>query len=236
MNFDWRDWWKSFEHVLFPELCHACNMLLFEGEEFICASCRMTLPYTHDQYHPHPPVEKVFAGRVPIKAASAYLQFRKKGPVQSMLHHLKYRGHHELGTLLGKMHAHQMLEKQVFNEIDICIPVPLHPKKLKSRGYNQAEAIAQGIAEVMNLPCESQSLQRATHTKSQTKKGKYARYENMREVFEVADPAKFYGKHVLLVDDVVTTGATLESCAHLLLENGAAGVSIACIAYAEKGL
>jgi ComF family protein len=227
-------WWKCVESLLFPELCPGCGNHLYEEEEIICVGCRMSLPYTHDQYQQIPAVEKVFQGRVPIEAASAYLFFHKHSAVQRLLHQLKYQGHRELGTLLGKMHAHQFLEKPAFQNIDCCIPIPLHPQKLKARGYNQAEVIATGIAEVTETTLLNKAMRRQSFTETQTHKSRYNRYENMQGVFALNEPDEIYGKHVLLVDDVVTTGSTIESCASILLSHGARAVSVACVAYAVR--
>ena len=227
------DWVRCFFHLIFPEICMACGNHLFEGEEFLCTDCRMTLPYTHDQFQKEAPIEKVFYGRVRIKEASAYLIFSKKSLVQKILHSIKYKGHEEFGEFMGRLHAHQLSYSDKFQHIELCVPVPLHPKKIKIRGYNQSEAIARGMVEVLKIPLDKNTLLRSKHTESQTRKSRFSRYENMSEVFQISNIQAIENKHVLLVDDVITTGSTIESCAMVLLDNGARAVSVACIAFAR---
>ncbi len=227
------DWIRCFFSLIFPDLCRACGNHLYEGETFLCTDCRMTLPYTHDQFLKETEVERILYGRVRIHAASAYLSFSKKSLVQRILHSIKYKGQEEFGEFMGRMHAHQLSYSDKFNIVDLCIPVPLHPEKIKKRGYNQSECIARGIVEVLKIPLEKNALQRSKHTETQTRKSRFSRFENMREVFFVSNKTSIENKHVLLVDDVITTGSTIESCVMVLLENGASSVSVACIAFAK---
>ena len=149
------------------------------------------------------------------------------------MHSLKYKGNTEVGENLGKLLGHRLQKSSLYSKIDLIIPVPLHPKKEKKRGYNQSECIANGLAEVLQTPVDTNCLTRIKATDSQTKKGRYTRYENMEEVFSLVQPSAIADKHVLLVDDVITTGATLEACANALLKKGASQISIAAIAFAN---
>ncbi len=220
----------DFFHLFYPNICCACGNHLYYGEDCLCVSCHLSLPYTNDEYLLRNNTFKVFEGRVNINAASSLFYFKKKSRVQNLLHYLKYKNHDELGTLLGAMHANVLLSSALFNGIDCIIPVPLHPNKLKKRGYNQALLLAKGYAEVLNVSVMEQALIREIDTNSQTKKNRYQRYENMNEVFKCTDAVA--GRAVLLVDDVITTGSTLESCAHVLLKMGCSKVFIASTALA----
>ncbi len=192
----------------------------------------MNLPYTFDEHTLWNKTYKVFLGRVRIKAASSFLFFRKQSRVQSILHYLKYKKHDELGHLLGTLHANQLLLSSLFNTIDLVIPVPMHSDKLKSRGYNQAALLAKGYADTMQIEYREDLLIRKINSSSQTKKSRYARYENMKEVFDCTKTDKIFGKKILIVDDVITTGSTIEACAETLIKQGALEIYIASIAIA----
>ncbi len=177
-------------------------------------------------------VAKLFYGRVDLSAAASCFDFKKAERVQRLLHELKYQGHQEVGKLLGRIFGHQLVASPFFKDTDIVIPVPLHPDKKKKRGYNQAEALAEGIAEAMEVPMDIQSLFRSVDTETQTRKSRIERYENMRNVFKISHPEHILDKTILLVDDVVTTGATLEACAERLLLSGVRSVKVATLASA----
>lgn len=222
----------DFFNLLYPSLCYACGNHLYDGEEGICVSCRMSLPYTFDDQLKYNTTFKVFDGRVRIRAASSYLYFKKKNRVQNLLHHLKYKGSKKLGIMLGKMHGEQLSMSPLFNLIDIVLPVPLHPEKLKQRGYNQSSLLAEGYADAMKIKWDDAILIRKTATSTQTKKSRYQRYENMQDVFECIQANQITNKNILLVDDVITTGSTLEACVETLIKSGCSGVWIATIAVA----
>lgn len=222
----------DFFNLLYPSLCYACGNHLYDGEEAICISCRMSLPYTFDDKLKFNTTYKVFDGRVKINGASSYLYFKKKSRVQNLLHHLKYKGAKDLGILLGKMHGDQLSCSPIFQNIDIIVPVPLHPNKLKQRGYNQSALLAEGYSNAMKINWDDSILIRSTATSSQTKKSRYQRYENMQDVFECFNLNEIRGKNVLLVDDVITTGSTLEACVETLIKYECSGVWIATIAVA----
>ena len=168
-----------------------------------------------------------------MHAAMAMLYFRKGAKVQNLIHNLKYNGRTDVGVLLGNMLGERLKASVLYESVDLIVPVPLHRKKYKQRGYNQCTFIAERMAEKMEIAFSEEILLRNHATESQTKKSRYNRYENMQDVFKVNDQARIVGKHILLVDDVITTGATLEACANELLSSGAAKVSIAALAFAE---
>jgi len=220
-------------NLLFPDLCCACGCLLYRAEKAVCTFCLYDLPYTdHHLYADNKTARKLW-GRIPFHAAMAFLHFRKAGPVQELIHQLKYRNRQDLGLLLGRMLGERLLKAPLYQGLDCILPVPLHRKKEKLRGYNQSLCIAKGIAEVLGIPVLEKDLIRSIATSSQTQKSRYKRYENMKDVFEVKQEAQLLGLHVLLVDDVITTGATIEACAIVLQQAGISRLSIATLAFAD---
>ena len=228
------DFLADFVGLIFPRVCLACQEILRRGEEHICTDCRAQLPYTN--YHLLPPAENPLArrfwGRVPVRHALSYLRFLRRGRVQHLLHQLKYRGQRDVGLALGRWYGHELARHQL--KFDVLVPVPLHPRKLAQRGYNQVDPFAEGLAESLQTPWHAAGLRRVDHTESQTRKTRLERWQNVAEVFEVTNPATIRGQHVLVVDDVLTTGATLEACATVLLAAGAATISVATIACADR--
>ncbi len=220
---------SDFLQLFFPEYCNACGVQLFHGEKSICTNCLFDLPYTDFHLYPENPVARLFWGRIYCQEVMALLYFRKGTKVQHLIHHLKYKGQTDLGFKLGSMIGERLF--QTCQKPDLIIPVPLHQKKESSRGYNQSKCIADGIAKVLQLPVDTRLLTRQVNTDTQTKRNRYNRFENMKTVFQVHQPQYLKNKHVLLVDDVITTGATLEACGKLLLENGLNKLSIAAIAF-----
>lgn len=175
-----------------------------------------------------------FAGRVPLVMACSFYLYEKSGKVQKLLHAIKYQDQKELAYYLGKLYAEELSSAKTFEGIDLIIPIPLHEKKLKSRGFNQSEAFAKGLSAGLKKNIDLQSLKRVVDTKTQTKRKKYERWENVEGIFDVMEPEALYGKHVLLVDDVVTTGATIEAAWHSLKKIDDVKVSVASIAFAAK--
>lgn len=220
-------------NLLFPELCNGCGKLLYHGEKDICTKCLYDLPYTDFHLYKENPVAKQLWGRLPINAAMAMLYFKKGTKVQNLMHSLKYNSKTDVGITLGELMAKRLKESEFYQNIDVIIPVPLHQKKLRLRGYNQSEYIATGLAQELDVPFSSKNLLRKKSTESQTKKARYTRFENMQDVFEIKNVNELKDKHVLLIDDVVTTGATLEACGNTLLNIGIEKLSIAAIAFAE---
>lgn len=228
-----KQWTSDLFGLLFPNLCNACGNSLFRHEQLICLKCLHDLPFTDYHKYADNRVAKQLWGRLPLNAAMAMLYFRKGAKVQNLIHNLKYNGRTDVGVLLGNMLGERLKTGILYQSIDMVIPVPLHRKKYKVRGYNQSSFIAAGIAAQMGIDISEDHLIRNTSTESQTKKSRYNRYENMKDVFRVNYAEDIIGKHILLVDDVITTGATLEACANTLLAIGAAKVSIAALAFAE---
>jgi ComF family protein len=219
--------------LLFPNLCNGCGQCLIKTERLLCLNCLFDLPYTDFHLFADNRVAKQLWGRIPCSYAVAMLYFRKGSRVQQMLHNLKYRGKAELGDLLGEMLGSKILQGGIAPAFDVIIPVPLHKKREKIRGYNQSQRIAEGLSAKINVPVINGLLLKLKATSSQTKKGRFNRYENLKAAFSIKDASQLLGKHVLLVDDVVTTGATLEACMLVLLAAGSKSISIAAVAYAE---
>jgi ComF family protein len=221
---------NDFLSLIFPKVCAACGKSLFKKEESICTYCFYHLPKTNFHLYEDNPVIKLFWGRANIFSASSLYSFSKGSKVQHLIHQLKYRGKKEIGVSLGKYYGRELKMSPLFSPVNMVIPVPLHPKKLKKRGYNQSETFAQGLAESMKAENGSEFLIRTHASETQTRKSRFARWENVEEIFKVVSPEKIQGKHILLVDDVVTTGSTLEACANKILEVPDTKVSVATIA------
>lgn len=224
----------DFFNLLYPENCAACKRGLQSHEDVICLYCREELPQTHFHLDPNNHVAKHFWGKLPVENAAAFYYFSKGSKVQSLIHQLKYYNQPEVGVKVGRMYGKKLLESPAFQTIDLILPIPLHPVKQKRRGYNQSDVFAEGLSESMQIPWSADAIERVVFSNSQTRKDHLERWENVEHIFAIADEAQLLGKHILLVDDVVTTGSTLEACARLLLEVEGAKVSIvtmACTSY-----
>lgn len=224
---------EDFISLLFPRICIACGNKLFRNENIICSLCTYMLPKTNFHLLTDNPVSKMFWGRVNLESAASFLYFRKGGRVQRMIHYLKYRGHKEIGIHLGSLYGRELTSSELFNNVEVIIPVPLHVKKLKKRGFNQSTQFANGLGESMGKDVANDVLIRKIHSATQTKKSRYERWQNVEQIFAVNHIDKIAGKHILLVDDVVTTGSTLEACAQILSTVTGVQISIATIAFAE---
>ena len=211
----------------------ACGNSLFHNEATICTSCLFRLPKTKFHLDKNNPISKTFWGRANIEMGTALYLYRKGGKVQSLIHHLKYHGQKEVGVFLGQLYGGQLKNTENFKDIDIVIPIPLHKKRLKERGFNQAETFAAGLAETMKITMDTSSVFRDTATSTQTKKSRYKRWENVNAIFKIKDAAELENKHVLIVDDVITTGATMEACINTLNTVKGIRVSVAAIAFAS---
>jgi len=225
---------SDFLTLLFPEYCYACERTLARGETIICTHCRLRLPYTnvHLAEPQHNVLAVRFFGKVPIQHTLAYLYFNRAGRVQRLLHALKYKGVQEVGITLGNWYGHNLREAGFAEAFDVIVTVPLHPRKQRQRGYNQTDSFAQGLAAALALPWSGQALKRTQYTASQTRKSRPERWANVEQVFQVNKPELIAEKRILLVDDVITTGATLEACALMLLNAGCRQVSVCTIAAA----
>jgi ComF family protein len=222
----------DFFSLVFPDLCAACGNSLWRHEETICLSCAHHLPRTNFHLSLENPVGELFWGRVALESAAAFLYFNKGNRVQRLIHQLKYKGRKDIGIYLGKDYGLLLKNSPFFHSAEIILPVPLHLKKLMKRGYNQSELFAKGLGESMNIPVDPGLLYRRKATETQTKKNRFRRWQNVTEVFAVRDPEKLESKHVLVVDDVITTGATLESCIIALSGIRGIRISVAAIAVA----
>lgn len=220
--------------LFYPSLCQACGHLLRRGEEVICTGCQLALPQTHYHEEKNNAMEKHFWGRVEIFRASSFYFFQKGGRIQHLIHQLKYRGKTEVGVKLGIMYGNQLHDDHDFHTATLLLPVPLHPSKELQRGYNQADLFCEGLAKTMEVPWMKGVLKRSRFTETQTHKSRFERWDNVGNVFEIAQPQAIEGKHVLLCDDVITTGSTLEACARAILAVAGTTVSIATIACAVK--
>ncbi|MEO2063780.1 MAG: phosphoribosyltransferase family protein [Christiangramia sp.] len=223
----------DFLNLLYPRLCYICGTDLLKNEQVVCTSCLHDLPVTNYHLDNDNPVKKVFYGRVPVVDATALLHFRKKAAVQQLIHELKYRGKKEIGVFFGRWLGAELSESEKFTGVDLVIPVPLHPSKLKERGYNQVTRFGQEIAHSLNAEFSEEILIKTTATKTQTLKDRISRWGKIEETLRLQQPHKAEGKHILLVDDLVTTGATLEACAHKLLEIPKTSISIATMAITD---
>jgi ComF family protein len=210
-----RQIWNDFFHLFFPRLCVVCKEALVKDEEEICLRCLIDLPHTGFLERADNPVDGLFAG-VCIDRAAALLHYEKGGKVQRLVHSFKYHGNKQLAYQLGRQAA-LALQAQPDWSFDWLIPVPLHPKRQRERGYNQSEWICRGLASILHTGIHTTALQRRIKTQTQTQKSLYERRQNMQEAFTAVDADALRGRHVLLVDDVVTSGATLSACAEALL-------------------
>ena len=224
---------SDFIELFFPGICVTCGNRLINKEDFVCMDCWLDLPVTYFGSDDNNKVAQLFWGRVNITHATSYFAYKKGSRYRQLIYAIKYRGMKELGFETGKRFGAELSEIADFGAVDLIVPVPLHPRKQKKRGYNQSEWIARGIAGAMNLPVVTNNLIRKVHASTQTNKSRFERWKNVETIFGVENPEAFTGKHVLLIDDVVTTGATLEACAMQLLKIDNVSVSIATLAFTD---
>jgi len=222
----------DFISLLFPRICAACGNSLWKQEETVCLSCEFHLPRTNFHLSLENLVSRLFWGRVNLESAAAYLYFNKGTKVQRLIHQLKYKGRRDIGIYFGRQYGQHLRYSPFFQTVQLIVPVPLHTKKLMQRGYNQSEQFAIGLGESMKIPVDPDAICRRKETETQTKKSRFRRWQNVADVFEVKDPGSLAMKHVLLVDDVITTGATLESCIRALSSIHGIRISVATIAVA----
>jgi ComF family protein len=231
---DFKEIKNSVLHLLFPHVCSGCGSDTLSEESMLCMRCISEMPETNFHRYDSNPVEKIFWGRLPVVSATAQYFFTKESLMQYLMHQLKYKGNKELGKQLGRLMGNDLKQTDRFNNIDALIPLPLFSAKEKRRGYNQATILCEGIAEVMNKEILKDVVVRVQHTETQTKKGRMERWQNMEGKFEMIKPEKIAHKHVLLIDDVITTGATLEACGQELMRTNNAKLSIAALCYAVR--
>ena len=226
-----KHYFNDFAALFFPPACVGCRTTLITGEQIFCTQCWYHLPFTNFHTDPENRSAKRLWGRANLRGVTSYLYFREHSRVQHMIHQLKYRNRPDIAVLLGRKYGQLLRHTTPFSEADYIIPIPLHRRKLLRRGYNQSSCFAYGLADSMQIPVIEQAVIRRRHTPSQTKKNRYQRIENIRGAFAVAKPEALSGKHLLLVDDVLTTGATIEACADALLQDRSISISAVTIAH-----
>jgi ComF family protein len=225
---------ESLINLFFPKVCCGCKSFLLESEYVICTVCRHELPLT--QFHLNAANEgyQKFYGRIAVEHVSTFLYFHKRGKVQEMIHSLKYRGHEEIGTLLGNWYAAELKSLAVFKTIDYIIPVPLHKKRLRERGFNQVTTFGKALSQQLSIPYDEKILVRRIYSKTQSKKNLLERMKGAESVFDVEFDISHHGKHFLIIDDVLTTGSTLENCARALLKIPGVKISIVTMAMSHS--
>jgi ComF family protein len=223
---------KDFFSLLFPVVCLSCGKSLVNNESIACTLCQYKLPKTNYHLQKENPVAKLFWGRVKVESATAYYSFTKGSKVQHLIHELKYKGQTEVGISIGKWHGIELMKIDDYSIVDVIIAVPLHNKKHRKRGYNQSEFYAEGLSKSMGKPTDFTALYRIEDSETQTKKSRYNRWTNVEYIFKSNNNSALEGKHILLVDDVLTTGATMEACIQALLKVPGVKVSVAVMAFA----
>ena len=223
---------EDFVSLIYPVVCAGCNGELARSEQVLCTRCRAGLPRTYNFHHPYNELYLKFKGRIPIKYAFSFLTYSKSGATKKLLQTLKYYGNRDLGKVMGEMYGSELADWGYKNVFDVIVPVPLHKKRLKERGFNQSEAFAEGLATFLHGEIFPGAVIRTKSTLSQTQFKGEERWKNVQNIFQVVNPEKFEGKDLLLVDDVITTGATIESLAVELVKYNPKSLSIAAIAEA----
>jgi competence protein ComFC len=219
--------WDDFISLLFPRLCYGCGGTLLRNEKLICIECYILIPRTKYHLQEDNPIARLFWGRCKIERAAAFSFYSKDSRIRKLIHNLR-----EVGFELGKIYGQSLLDSDFLKGIDMIIPVPLHPSKKRIRGFNQSEIIAGGFSEATGLPVFQQILERTTRSQTQTKRSRYDRWINVEGIFNVSTRDAIEGKHILIIDDVITTGSTLEACAVELLKSERVKVSVAALAVA----
>lgn len=220
-------------HLFYPKICITCDAALLTLEKLICTSCRHDLPIICYSSFKDNTIKNTFLGRVPIEKAGSFLMYRKLGKTKALIHHLKYKGNQKIGSLLGYWFGNILQESGEFNDIDCIVPVPLHKKRIKQRGYNQVTSFGKALAQELKCEYIPNILIRVSASKTQTFKQRFERFHNIQTTFKLTNRNTFKNKHVLLVDDVITTGATLEACCKELLQTKNLKISFVTIAYTE---
>jgi ComF family protein len=227
--------YTSLINLFYPAVCAGCDSFLLNNENVICSRCRHEIPITNHHLDPENEAMKKFYGKIPVVFAAAFLYYHKKGMVQEMIHNLKYRGLEAIGKAVGCWYAEDLRSIAVLKDVDEIIPVPLHRRKLRERGYNQVTTFGLALSENLNITYNDRLLQRKIYSKTQTKKNLLGRSEvGLKEIFDVAFTENDHGKHYLLIDDVLTTGSTLEACGRALLKIPNIKISIVCMAMSHS--
>lgn len=222
---------SDFSHLFFPHVCIGCGSDILDDKHQLCLRCISELPVTNFFSQPGNPVEKTFYGRMQVRNGGSGYFFTKDSLLQTLIYELKYKGNKDIGNYLGQLLGKFLVYNNRFEDVDVLVPLPLNPKREKKRGYNQAAALCAGIATVWKKPIIDKAVVRKVYTETQTRRGRITRWENMEGVFAVADDSALKNKHILLVDDVITTGASLEACGSEILKVAGTTLSIATLAY-----
>ncbi|MBA4316903.1 MAG: amidophosphoribosyltransferase [Flavobacterium sp.] len=225
---------KNIINLFFPPVCAGCHSFLISNENVICTQCRHNIPLTNHHLNPENEAFKKFYGRIPVEYTSALLYFHKKGIVQELIHNLKYKGQEQIGTVLGEWYADDLKNSTILQSVDEIIPVPLHKRKLRERGYNQVTNFGLSLSNGLKIAYNTNLLVRNIYSKTQSKKNLLNRSDGIDTIFDVSFTEKDHNKHFLLIDDVMTTGSTLEACSHALLKIPGAKISIVCMAMAHS--
>jgi ComF family protein len=223
---------KALVNIFFPDVCLTCRLQLIDNEKHLCTSCRHSLPLTNYHLTNNDFVSKLFYGRAHIETGTALLHFEKKGITQQLIHQLKYKEQQQIGTFLGTWLGTELSTCEAYSNIEVVIPVPLHKKKLRSRGFNQVSKFGKEIATALNAEYVDDVLIKVTNTTSQVNKNRFSRWTGKNDLFALTNTHKIAGKHILLVDDIITTGATLEACMIELNKAEQLKISIATMAIA----
>jgi len=224
---------KDLFNLFYPKLCANCNKQLIKNENAICTFCRHDLPLTNFTNYSENKITKSFYGKILIEKANALLFYRKTGITKKLIHELKYKGNEEIGVFFGNWLGEILKENNQFSNVDCIIPVPLHPKKRKERGYNQVSKFGERLSYYLEKPFVETILLRTSTSKTQTFKARFERFNNNDTKFQLSNTTALKNKHILLIDDVITTGATLEACAKELQKTEGVKISILTMAYTE---
>lgn len=220
--------------LFYPKVCNGCNAFLYEGEMAICTSCRHNIPLTNHHLNPDNDANKKFYGRLPVEFVSTMMYFHSKGIVQQLIHNLKYHGQESVGKVIGEWYATELRKLPIIETVDEIIPVPLHRKRLRERGYNQVTSFATALSKNLAIPLNENLLMRNVYSKTQTKKNLLGRSDVNKAIFDVHFTPDDFNKHFLLIDDVLTTGSTLEACGRALLKIPGSRISIVCMAMSHS--
>jgi ComF family protein len=225
---------NSLFNLFFPPACLGCDQFLLTNESVICTQCRHDIPLTNHHLNPENEAILKFYGRLPVEHASALMYFHKKGITQELIHNLKYRGHQEIGTLIGNWYGTELKDCDGLKTVHAIIPIPLHRKRLRKRGYNQVTTFGETLSKHLNCPLDDSLLKRMQHSKTQTFKNLISRNEMKSHTFQATFSPEHHDKHFLLIDDVVTTGATLEAAGKAMLKIPGVKISIVCMAMSSS--
>jgi len=225
---------KDIFYLFYPYLCVNCSVELLQSEKYLCIDCNNDLPIIAEDSYMNTKLKSIFYGKVDVKNVQSFLFYKKGNSAQKLIHQLKYKGEEEVGIFIGSWFGEKLKDSQIFKNVDYIIPVPLHPKKLKTRGYNQLTKFGLELSKLLSIEYKPDVLIRTSITKTQTLKHRFERFSNNQTKFKLLDKLVFKNKHILLIDDVITTGATLEACAKELNKTENITISIATMAYTQK--